>query len=131
MNQKNTTTPKTGAAANLIDAIVSLSQPSDNKPAKPTVRGQCAQVLELIRKHQPLLSLELTANYAIPETAARVHDLKALGFNIVTRIVPEVEFRGRIRRGCAFYSIGTPEWPRPELLQTEPVNGCLDLGGAL
>lgn len=107
-----------------------MNQPSDNKPAKPTVRGQCAQVLELIRRHQPILSFELTANHAIPEAAARVHDLRALGFNVQTRIVGAVEFRGRIRRCCAFYSIGTPEWPRPEFLQTEPVNGCLDLGGA-
>lgn len=97
---------------------------------KPIVSGQCAQVLELIRRHQPLLSLELTANHAIPEAAARVHDLRSLGFNVITTIVPEIIFRGVTRRKVAKYSLGTPEWPRPEFLQTDPVSGCLDLGAA-
>ena len=76
----------------------------------PIVTGQCARALELIRVHQPLLSLIATADHAIPEFAARVHDLRALGFNIVTRIAAEVIFRGRVRHRCAFYSIGVPEW---------------------
>lgn len=97
---------------------------------KPIVSGQCAQVLELIRRHQPLLSLELTANYAIPEAAARVHDLRSLGFNILTTIVPQIIFRGVTRRKVAKYSLGTPEWIRPEFRQQdEQANGCLDLGG--
>ena len=79
----------------------------------PIITGQCAEVLELIRKHQPLLSFVLTADHAIPEAAARVHDLRAMGFNIRTTIVCEVEFRGTIRRKAAFYSIGMPEWPAP------------------
>ncbi|NJM13203.1 MAG: hypothetical protein HC889_16235 [Synechococcaceae cyanobacterium SM1_2_3] len=82
----------------------------------PVVSGQCAEVLSLIRQHQPLLSLVLTADHAIPETAARVHDLRAMGFNIITRIVAEVEFRGRIRRNVALYSLGVPEWPYPGFL---------------
>lgn len=100
------------------------------KSDRPAVYGQCAQVLELIRRHQPLLSLELTANHAIPEAAARVHDLRSLGFNVITTIIPEIVFRGVTRRKVAKYSLGTPEWPRPEFLQTDPVNGCLDLGAA-
>lgn len=76
----------------------------------PVASGQCAQVLSLIRQHQPLLSFVLTADHAIPEAAARVHDLRAMGFNIITRIVPEVVFRGAIRRNTALYSLGTPEW---------------------
>jgi hypothetical protein len=75
----------------------------------PTVTGQCAEVLSLIRQHQPLLSLVLTANHAIPEAAARVHDLRSQGFNILTRIEPKTTFRGRVRRNVAFYSLGTPE----------------------
>lgn len=82
----------------------------------PTTTGQCAQVLNLIRQHQPLLSLEMTANHAIPEAAARVHDLRAMGFNILTTIKPAVEFRGAIRRNVALYSLGTPTWPRPGFL---------------
>lgn len=38
----------------------------------PEVSGQTAQVLNLIRRHQPILSLTMTADHAIPEAAARV-----------------------------------------------------------
>ena len=79
----------------------------------PAVSGQCAYVLELIRTRQPLLSFVLTADHAIPEAAARVHDLRCMGWNIITRIVPSVKFRGRIRRNAALYSLGVPEWPYP------------------
>jgi hypothetical protein len=99
---------------------------------KPIVTGQCAQVLELIRKHQPVLSLVLTADFAIPETCARVHDLRSLGFNIITTIIPQVTFRGVIRRKVAKYSLGTPEWLSPEFRQQyEQANGSLDFGGDL
>lgn len=80
----------------------------------PIVSGQCAEVLSIIREHQPIASLVLTADYAIPETAARVHDLRALGFNIVTRITTVV-FRGRERNNVALYSLGVPEWIKPEM----------------
>lgn len=79
----------------------------------PIVTGQCAQVLNLIREHGPILSFEMTANCAIPEAAARVHDLRAAGYNIITTILAEVEFRGTVRRKAAKYSLGTPEWPAP------------------
>lgn len=85
----------------------------DSQNYTPLVTGQCAQVLTLIRQHQPLLSFVLTADHAIPEAAARVHDLRAKGFNIITRILPTVEFRGEIRRNAALYSLGVPEWPYP------------------
>lgn len=90
----------------------------DKRPAilSPLVTGQCAEVLSLIRKHGPILSLDLTANHAIPETAARVHDLRAKGFNIITEIVPVVVFRGRERQKVARYSLGCPEWPSPDYL---------------
>lgn len=83
----------------------------------PIVTGQCAEVLTLIRQHQPLLSFVLTADHAIPEAAARVHNLRAMGFNVLTHILPEVEFRGVIRRNVARYSLGSPEWPRPGFLE--------------
>ncbi|MDR3429994.1 helix-turn-helix domain-containing protein [Silvimonas sp.] len=85
----------------------------------PIVTGQCAEVLELIRSSGPILSLELTANCAIPETAARVHDLRAKGFNVQTVILPSVMFRGRERRNVARYSLGVPEWPAPGFLDGE------------
>lgn len=89
------------------------------KRTPPVVSGQCAQVLSLVREHQPMLSFVLTADYAIPEAAARVHNLRSMGFNIQTTTVSEVEFRGAIRRNVAFYSIGTPEWPAPGFLPNE------------
>ena len=79
----------------------------------PLVSGQCAEVLTLIREFQPILSFEITASRAIPECAARIHDLRAMGFNIITTIHPEVVFRGSVRRKSATYSIGVPEWPAP------------------
>ena len=82
----------------------------------PSVTGQCAEVLSLIRQHQPVLSFILTADHAIPEAAARVHDLRGKGFNVITRIAAAVDFRGRIRHNAAFYSLGSPEWPYPGFL---------------
>jgi hypothetical protein len=79
----------------------------------PIVTGQCAQVLALIRQHQPILSFLLTADHAIPEAAARIHDLRGMGFNILTTIHSTVAFRGIERRKVASYSLGAPEWPRP------------------
>lgn len=87
-----------------------------NNQMIPMVTGQCAQVLNLIREHQPLLSLVMTADYAIPEAAARVHNLRNMGFNILTTIHQIVKFRGVERRNVASYSLGTPEWPRPKFL---------------
>lgn len=89
----------------------------------PMVTGQCALVLGLIRDLQPVISFVLTADNAIPETAARVHDLRCMGFNILTSIHPAVEFRGQVRRNVASYSLGSPEWPRPGFL-----DGANDVG---
>ena len=96
---------------------------------KPLVSGQCAQVLNLIRPFQPIYSLVLTADYAIPETAARVHDLRAAGWTIITTIHPVVVFRGVVRRNVASYSLGTPEWTSPEFRQPDnvPVQAEMDL----
>ena len=85
----------------------------------PIVTGQCAEVLGLIRQRQPVLSFVMTADHAIPEAAARVHNLRAMGFNIRTTILPEVEFRGVIRHKAALYSLGSPEWPRPGFFEEE------------
>lgn len=99
----------------------------DSKPTPPMITGQCAQVLGLIREQQPVLSFTLTADNAIPETAARVHDLRRAGFNILTTIHPSVEFRGAVRRNVASYSLGSPEWPRPGFLDDRPAAGQIEL----
>ena len=102
----HTAKPGTAQMANLSGA--------DLTP--PSVTGQCLDVLRLIRQYQPVLSFVLTADNAIPEAAARVHDLRAKGFNVITNIQPSVEFRGEIRRNVALYSLGSPEWPAPGFL---------------
>ena len=96
---------------------VGKAEISNSNPTPPMVTGQCAQVLGLIQQYQPLVSLRLTADYAIPEAAARIHDLRAMGFNILTTIHPAVEFRGQVRHNVASYSLGTPAWPRPGFLE--------------
>lgn len=108
-----------------LDSHSGISQYPTSGETLPTVTGQCAQVLELIRKHGPLLSFVLTADYAIPEAAARVHDLRTKGFNIVTQIQKEVVFRGRARRNAAMYSIGIPEWLAPGSRQTGSIDAAL------
>lgn len=99
----------------------------DNKTTAPMVTGQCAQVLNLIRDMQPVPSLEISIVHAIPELAARVHDLRAKGFNIVSVILPAYEFRGKFRRNVAKYSLASPEWPRPGFLDGHPVAGQIEL----
>jgi hypothetical protein len=86
----------------------------DHRP--PIVTGQAAEVLELLRSEGAVLSFLMTADLAIPEAAARVHDLRGMGFNVLTTILPEVEFRGRIRRNAALYLLGSPSWPAPGFL---------------
>ncbi len=103
----------------------------DSPNFKPLVTGQCAQVLNLIRQHQPVISFVLTADNAIPETAARVHDLRAAGWNIITTIHPKIVFRGEERRNVASYSLGTPEWTSPEFRQPDnvPIQAEMSFGG--
>jgi hypothetical protein len=90
-----------------------------NHATPPMVTGQCAEVLHLLRTLQPVPSFTLTADHAIPETAARIHDLRAKGFNILTVIEPKFQFRGVIRRNVARYSLGVPEWPAPGFLDDQ------------
>jgi hypothetical protein len=88
---------------------------ADKKKATtpPVVTGQRLLVLDLIRRYQPILSLTLTGDYSIPETAARISELRAKGFNIQRTILPDVDFRGQTRHNVAQYWLGSPEWPRP------------------
>jgi hypothetical protein len=92
---------------------VGKAESSNSNPTPPVVTGQCGQVYGLIEQKPGILSLEITAGCAIPELAARVHDLRAKGFNIITTIHPVVVFRGVERRNVASYSLGSPNWLRP------------------
>lgn len=104
--------------AGLHPGIVGTANSTANR-TKPVPTGQCAQVLNLIRRHQPILSLTMTADHAIPEAAARVHDLRAAGWNVRTEIRPVVLFRGVERRNVASYSLGASESPRPGFFSDE------------
>lgn len=105
MKKKNARFPNGKTSAN-TSANHSIATP-------PDVTGQCAEVLAILRARRGVLSFELTADCAIPEAAARIHDLRGKGFNIHTTIEPEITFRGRVRRNVARYSLGVPAWPRP------------------
>jgi hypothetical protein len=83
----------------------------DRTPPTPT--GQCGQVFNLVERNPGILSLTMTADFAIPEAAARIHDLRSMGFNILTTIRPVVVFRGVERRNVASYALGVPAWPAP------------------
>lgn len=94
---------------------------SHRKP--PPLTGQRAEVMQILREYNrrnvPLYSLILTGECSIPETAARIHELRALGFNIIPVIHPEVVYKGRVRRRVAQYVLGIPEWPRPGFFDDE------------
>ena len=106
---------------------VAIQKHSTANVTPPKPAGQCGQVLSLIRETPGILSLTLTADAAIPETAARIHDLRGMGFNIITTIHPVVIFRGIERRNVASYSFGYPEWPAPGFLDGFRPVGQLDL----
>lgn len=90
---------------------------SSSNPNQPALSGQCAEVFEQIQTRGAVLSFVLTADLAIPEAAARIHNLRSMGFNVLTTILPEVEFRGCVRRNVALYSLGVPSWPAPGFLE--------------
>ncbi|GGP18150.1 helix-turn-helix domain-containing protein [Silvimonas iriomotensis] len=79
----------------------------------PTVTGQAAIVLELIR-NGPVTSLQLIVDYTITNASTRITELRRMGFNIETNILKSVTFRGRIRSGIASYTLGKPEWLLPD-----------------
>ena len=95
---------------------------SDNRKP-PLLTGQRAEVMQIIREYSrrnvPLYSLILTGECSIPETAARVHELRGMGFNIIPVIHPEIVYKGRVRRRVAQYVLGVPEWPRPGFFAEE------------
>lgn len=112
-NKKGSTPPQDQAS--IDKSNISATKYIADITNTPMVDGQCAEVLSIIRKG-PVLSLVLTADHAIPEAAARVYDLRARGFNIITNIQSEIVFRGKVRKKVALYSLGHPEWPRPGFL---------------
>jgi len=89
----------------------------------PRLTGQRAEVMQILREYAsrnvPCYSLNLTGECSIPEAAARVHELRQMGFNVIPIIHPEIIYKGRSRRRIAQYVIGSPEWPRPGYFNDE------------
>ena len=82
------------------------------KPKPPLVSGQCAEVLAMLLEHCPMLAIELPA-MGIPQYCARIHDLRAKGYNIISTIEYDVSYQGRIYSRAARLSLGTPLWGEP------------------
>jgi hypothetical protein len=78
----------------------------------PKVTGQMATILKLLRRG-PLFGLSLPVQHGITEPGARIHDLRAMGFNITTHIQLHVQYRGKIYRRAATYVLEHPEWSAP------------------
>ncbi len=80
----------------------------------PIVSGQCAEALEIVRKHQPILAMALAFEHGIPQYSARISELRDMGFNIKSIPIDCIVYQGRERRNAVKLSMGTPEWPRPD-----------------
>lgn len=85
---------------------------TDFNKTKPTPTGQAATVLSLIREHPGVLCIRLNIEFGITQAGARVHELRAAGFNIISQHHDRVFYGDRDRRNVVSYSLGTPEWPR-------------------
>lgn len=58
------------------------------------------------------------------------HDLRNMGFHVITTIRDAVVFRGHVRHGEPSYSLGSPEWPALGYLPKEPpLTGQMNHGG--
>lgn len=110
MKKKNARPSKAKSSANTR----AKSTATENQP--PIVTGQCGEVLSYLQAKPSVISFELTAGAQIPEAAARIHDLRAKGFNILTKIEPEIVYCGKVRRNVARYTLASPSWPAPGFL---------------
>lgn len=79
----------------------------------PIVSGQCAEVLCLIREHQPILAMALAFEHGIPQYNARISNLRDIGFNIKSTPIDCIVYQGREYRNAVKLSMGTPEWIKP------------------
>ena len=82
-------------------------RPNSDKP--PALTGQHAQVLKVLQEaREPLLSLSLQRQF--PQIGARVHELRVMGFNIMSIKQKPIVFDGVRRIGCVAYALATPNW---------------------
>ncbi|HDO1317304.1 helix-turn-helix domain-containing protein [Aeromonas veronii] len=80
--------------------------------AGPTVTGQLAQVLTILRQG-PTSSVEFILEHNILRAQARILELRQKGFNITTHIQAHVLYRGHRYKSMATYVLGLPEWSAP------------------
>ena len=80
--------------------------------AGPTVTGQLAQVLNILRQG-PVSSLVFAYEHKIMRSSARILELRQKGFNITTQIRQHVQYHGHIYKNTATYALGRPEWSPP------------------
>lgn len=81
----------------------------DNNDKPPSLSGQHKQIIVLLKEaREPLLSLALQR--AFPQIGARVHELRNMGFNIVSIKQKPLLFDGMRRVGCVSYALATPNW---------------------
>lgn len=80
--------------------------------ACPTVTGQLAQVLAILRQG-PTSTLEFTYEHNILRSSARILELRQKGFNITPHPQVRVLYRGRIYQNVVTYVLGNPEWSSP------------------
>ncbi|BEE03060.1 helix-turn-helix domain-containing protein [Aeromonas veronii] len=78
----------------------------------PIVTGQKAKILRLLRQG-PVLGLSLKMEHGISESGARIHYLRAMGFNIKTYMQIHVKYLGRKYQKAAIYVLEHPEWSPP------------------
>lgn len=86
---------------------------------QPIISGQELRVFKIIEANPGVNALELSVVHVVPQYNARIHGLRAKGFNLISQIHPEVIFRGEVRYHVASYTLGTPAWPRPGFLDDE------------
>lgn len=80
--------------------------------ACPTVTGQLAQVLVILRQG-PTSTLEFIHEHNILRTSARIFELRQKGFNITPYYQAHALYRGRRYQNVATYVLEHPEWSPP------------------
>ncbi|MGL5289310.1 MAG: helix-turn-helix domain-containing protein [Aeromonas sp.] len=83
-----------------------------NTPTPPRVSGQLADTLSILRRG-PVSTLEFIHAHRITRSSARVHELRALGFNITTHTRRDLPYQGHQYHGIAVYVLQHPEWSQP------------------
>ena len=81
----------------------------NNNDKPPALSGQHKQIIALLKEaREPILSLKLQRKF--PQCGARIHELRNMGFNIVSVRQKPLLWEGVRRVGCVSYVLGAPHW---------------------